>query len=152
MGNLCRYELVVFDWDGTLMDSTGLIAECIGLAAADLGFPVPSVDAAKEVIGLGLLASTQRLFPQLGDADRLQFAARYRYHYVPRDHEAKLYAGVPELLKGLCRPERFLAVATGKPRAGLERAFAYSGLKSFFHFSRCADEGFTKPHPDMLLY
>lgn len=152
MGSRCRYDLVVFDWDGTLMDSTDLIAECIGLAATDLGFPVPTVEVAKEVIGLGLSMSTHRLFPGMSDSARMQFVARYRHHYVPRDHEARLYAGIPTLLSGLSLPERFLAVATGKPRAGLERSFTYSGIKSHFHFSRCADEGFAKPHPDMLLY
>ena len=68
-----------------------------------------------------------------------------------RDHEAPLYDGIRELLVALDHPARFLAVATGKPRAGLERAFAHTGLKSAFHYSRCADEGFAKPHPDMLL-
>jgi phosphoglycolate phosphatase len=147
-----RYELIVFDWDGTIMDSTSLIAECIQLAAGDCGLPVPAVSEAKAIIGLGLHESTRRLFPDLPDDERMQFALRYRHHYVPRDHEAPLYAGIDRLLSGLAQPERFLAVATGKPRAGLERAFRYSGLRHHFHFSRCGDEGFPKPHPDMLLW
>lgn len=145
-----RYELVVFDWDGTIMDSTGLIAECIQLAAHDLRLPIPSVEQAKAIIGLGLDDSTSRLFPQLDGAGRTQFAMAYRKHYVPRDNEAPLYEGIRELLSSLAAPERFLAVATGKPRVGLERAFGHSGLKPMFHYSRCADEGFPKPHPDML--
>lgn len=132
------------------MDSTGLIAECIQLAARDRGLPIPSVVAAKSIIGLGIQDSTQRLFPGLDRAAQTAFALAYRQHFVSRDHEAPLYDGIRELLVALDHPERFLAVATGKSRAGLERAFAYTGLKSMFHFSRCADEGFPKPHPDML--
>ena len=146
-----RYDMVVFDWDGTLMDSTGLIARCIQLAAADLGLPVPTEQQAKHIIGLGIHDSMQRLFPGLSDADGKLLAMRYRYYYVARDHEAPLYEGVREMLVDLQRDETFLAVATGKPRAGLERAFEHTGLKQHFHFTRCADEGFPKPHPDMLL-
>ena len=146
-----KYDLIVFDWDGTIMDSTGLIAECIQLAARDRGLPIPSTESAKSIIGLGVHESTRRLFPDLDHAAQLIFALAYRKHFVARDHEAPVYAGIPELLAGLDNPGRFLAVATGKPRAGLERAFGHTGLKSTFHFSRCADEGFAKPHPDMLL-
>ncbi len=146
-----RYDLVVFDWDGTLMDSTGLIADCIRLAAQDLRFPVPSVQDAKQIIGLGLVPSLALLFPRLSELDQQAFVARFREHYLPRDHEASLYPGVVDLLKNLAAPERCLAVATGKPRRGLERAFVHSGLREHFHFSRCGDEGFAKPHPDMLL-
>ena len=146
-----NYDLIVFDWDGTIMDSTGLIAECIQLAAGDRGLPIPSTESAKSIIGLGIHESTLRLFPELDRAAQLAFALAYRKHFVPRDHEAPVYAGIRELLAGLDSPGRFLAVATGKPRMGLERAFEHTGLKPTFHFSRCADEGFAKPHPDMLL-
>ena len=148
---LQQYDLIVFDWDGTLMDSTGLIAQCIQLASRDLNLPVPTEEDAKHIIGLGLHDSTCRLFPGLSDAKCLEFAVRYRYYYVGRDHEAPLYAGVREMLTDLTQRDTILAVATGKPRAGLERAFQHTGLKKSFHFSRCADEGFPKPHPDMLL-
>ncbi len=146
-----RFDLVVFDWDGTLSDSTGLIAECIQLAARDLGFREPTMVQAKSIIGLGLHQSTEMLFPELDEADRMRFAERFREHYVPRDHEATLYAGVRELLPQLQRQNRFLAVATGKPRLGLERAFQRTGLKPYFDFSRCGDEGMPKPDADMLL-
>ncbi len=146
-----KYDLIVFDWDGTIMDSTGLIAECIQLAAKDRGLPIPSTVSAMSIIGLGIQESTLRLFPALDRDAQTAFASAYRKHFVPRDHEAPVYAGIRELLAGLDRPRRFLTVATGKPRMGLERAFGHSGLKSTFHFSRCADEGFSKPHPDMLL-
>ncbi len=146
-----RFDLVVFDWDGTLSDSTGLIAECIQMAARDLGFRAPTLVQAKRIIGLGLHDSTKMLFPELNAEDRLRFAERFREHYVPRDHEATLYAGVRELLPQMQRSGRFLAVATGKPRIGLERAFQRTGLKSYFDFSRCGDEGMPKPDADMLL-
>ncbi len=145
-----RYDLIVFDWDGTLMDSTALIAECLQHAAAEMRLPVPDTQGAKSIIGLGIADSTRRLFPQLDQAGHIEFARIYRRLYVPRDHEAPLYPGVRELLASLQAPERFLAVATGKPRAGLERAFAHTGLKPMFNYTRCADEGFPKPHPDML--
>ena len=146
-----RYDLIVFDWDGTIMDSTGLIADCIQLAARDMRLPIPTLEQAKSIIGLGINDSTARLFPQLDAEARTRYASAYRGHFVARDHEAPLYDGIRELLTGLAAPARFLAVATGKPRAGLERAFGHSGLKAHFHYSRCADEGFPKPHPDMLF-
>ena len=151
MSGVRNFDLIVFDWDGTISDSTGLIADCIQCAAQDLQLRVPTVEQAKHIIGLGLLQSTETLFPELSAADRARFAARFREHYVPRDHEAPLYPGIVDLLNSLAHPERFLAVATGKPRAGLERAFVHTGLKAHFHYTRCADEGFAKPHPDMLL-
>ncbi|MDX2218717.1 MAG: HAD-IA family hydrolase [Burkholderiales bacterium] len=140
----------MFDWDGTLMDSTGLIAHCIRTAAIELGLPEPDESAAKFVIGLGLQDATAHLFPRLSDAERLEFALRFRHHYVVRDHEAPLYDGVTDMLKALKRDDRFMAIATGKPRAGLDRALVHTGLKAYFDFTRCADEGFPKPHPDML--
>jgi phosphoglycolate phosphatase len=145
-----NYRLVVFDWDGTIMDSTGLIAECIQLAAADCGLTPPSLDAAKHIIGLGIVDSTRRLFPTLDDAGLCHFADRYRAHYVPRDGEVRLFEGIVDVLNHLAHTERFLAVATGKPRRGLTRAFEHCGLAHHFHYTRCADEGFAKPHPDML--
>ena len=146
-----RFDLIVFDWDGTIINSTSLIADCIQLAAAELGLPVPTTVEAKHIIGLSLQQSVETLFPAISDQDLQRFAAAFRAHYVPRDDEAPLYDGIPALLAELSHPERFLAVATGKPRAGLERAFGHTGLKSYFHYTRCADEGLPKPHPDMLL-
>ncbi len=151
MSRASNFDLIVFDWDGTIINSTGLIADCIQQAARDLQLRIPTTAQAKHIIGLGLLQSTETLFPELSSADRSRFAARFREHYVPRDHEAPLYPGIVELLDSLAAPERFLAVATGKPRGGLERAFAHTGLKTRFHYSRCGDEGFAKPHPDMLM-
>lgn len=133
------------------MDSTALIAQCIQYASRDLGLPAPTDVQAKYIIGLGIHDATRHLFPGLPEAHCLELALRYRHHFVQRDHEAPLYGGVREMLVGLKQREKHLAVATGKPRAGLERAFQHTGLKAMFDCSRCADEGFPKPHPDMLL-
>lgn len=145
------YELVVFDWDGTLMDSTTLIAWCIREACRDLGLEVPAESDARYVIGLGLRDSLDHVAPSLDEAGRARLAARYRDLYLAREHEAPLYPGVPELLADLKGRGRRLAVATGKARRGLERALDATGLRSWFDATRCADEGFAKPHPDMLL-
>jgi len=146
-----RYDLVIFDWDGTIMDSTGLIAECIQQSCRDMGLAVPPESEAKWVIGLGFLQSVEHVAPGLDRARQLELAESYRRHFVAREHEAPLFAGIPELLADLRGRERRLAVATGKARRGLDRALASSGLAPYFEATRCADEGFPKPHPDMVL-
>jgi len=145
-----RYELVIFDWDGTIMDSTGLIARCIQDACRELGLPVPSDADARWVIGLGASASVKFVAPTLEPERHAEFASRYRGHYLAREHEAPLFEGIPALLSELRARERRLAVATGKSRRGLDRALEASGLAAHFEASRCADEGFAKPHPGML--
>lgn len=144
-------DFIVFDWDGTLIDSTGLIALCIQLASCELGLPAPTDVDAKYIIGLGVHDSLRILFPDLAEAKRLELALHYRRHFVARDHEAPLFPGVRKMLEDLRHRGVLLGVATGKPRPGLERAFEQTGLKPMFDFSRCGDEGFPKPHPDMLL-
>ncbi len=148
---MSRYELVIFDWDGTIMDSTGLIARCIQDACREVGVPVPSDEDARWVIGLGASASVRYVAPTLPADRHAEFANRYRSHYLSREHEAPLFDGIPELLAELRSRERRLAVATGKSRRGLDRALEASGLAPHFEASRCADEGFAKPHPGMLL-
>ena len=148
---MSRYELVIFDWDGTIMDSTGLIARCIQDACRELGLPVPSDADARWVIGLGASASVKFVAPSLEPERHAEFASRYRGHYLAREHEAPLFEGIPALLAELRARERRLAVATGKSRHGLDRALEASGLRAHFEASRCADEGFAKPHPGMLL-
>lgn len=148
---MSRYELVIFDWDGTIMDSTGLIAWCIQESCREMGLPVPPESEAKWVIGLGFIQSVEHVAPGLDRERQAALADSYRRHFVAREHEAPLYEGIPELLAGLRGRERRLAVATGKARRGLERALASSGLGRFFEATRCADEGFPKPHPDMIL-
>lgn len=144
-------RLVVFDWDGTLMDSTAAIVEAIQGAAADLALPVPDARRASHVIGLGLHDALRHAVPDL-DPDRLpDFVDRYRHHYLRRDADLRLFAGVREMLAALRgHPSVLVAVATGKSRVGLERAFDSTGLRPMFVASRCADEGLPKPDPWML--
>lgn len=148
---MSRYELVIFDWDGTLMDSTGLIAACIQQSCREMGLAVPPESEAKWVIGLGFVQSVEHVAPGLSRDGQLELAQSYRRHFLAREHEAPLFEGVRELLAELRGRGRRLAVATGKARRGLDRALESSGLGSFFEATRCADEGFPKPHPDMVL-
>lgn len=145
-----RFELLVFDWDGTLFDSAAAIVAAIQSAARDLELPVPSDERARHVIGLGLGDALRFAVPDLPEARYPEIVDRYRHHYLGRDHELKLFAGAAELVAELAGAGFALAVATGKSRAGLQRAFKASELGPFFHASRCADECFSKPHPQML--
>lgn len=148
---MSRYDLVIFDWDGTIMDSTGLIAACIQQSCREMGLAVPAEREAKWVIGLGYRESVAHVAPGLDGERSVELAQAYRRHFLAREHEAPLYAGIPELLAMLLSRGRRLAVATGKARPGLDRALAASGLAHLFEATRCADEGFPKPHPDMVL-
>jgi phosphoglycolate phosphatase len=145
-----NFDLIVFDWDGTLMDSTATIVKCIQSAAKDIGLPVPSEQAAAHVIGLGLGEAMQAVMPDIDPALYPKMVERYRYHYLTKDHELVLFKGVREMLADLSQEGYFLAVATGKSRVGLNRALNAVGLLSTFHATRCADETFSKPHPAML--
>jgi phosphoglycolate phosphatase len=146
------YELVVFDWDGTLMDSTRLIAKSLQNACADVGIAVPSEGDALYVIGLGLEDAFRHVAPGVEEGRKAALAERYRHHFLALEgHGAPLYEGVREMLADLHARGRRLAVATGKARRGLERVLDSSGLRPWFEATRCADEGFAKPHPDMLL-
>ncbi len=144
------YSLVVFDWDGTLMDSTHSIVAAIQGACRDLDLPVPSASQASWVIGLSLESALRRAVPDLTNAMVPRFLERYRVHYLLRDPELKLFDGIRELLTGLAQRNVQLAVATGKSRIGLNRALAASGLGDVFQATRTADETFSKPNPTML--
>lgn len=144
------YSLVVFDWDGTLMDSTHSIVAAIQAACRDLDLPVPSASQASWVIGLSLESALRRAVPALTNATVPRFLERYRVHYLLRDPELKLFDGVRELLADLAQRDVQIAVATGKSRVGLTRALAASGLTDAFQATRCADETFSKPNPAML--
>jgi phosphoglycolate phosphatase len=146
-----RFDLLVFDWDGTLYDSTALIAQSIQAACADLGEPTPSAEQARWVIGMGLQEALRSAVPGLAVQRYPELAQRYRHHYVARQHDVTLFEGVEALLRGLQARGHTLAVATGKSRRGLDEALAQSGLKSVFAATRTADETFSKPHPRMLL-
>lgn len=145
-----QFDLIVFDWDGTLMDSTSTIVKCIQAAAKDLGLPIPRDNAAAQVIGLGLQEAMQAAMPDIDPQYYPRVVERYRYHYLSKDHELVLFDGALEMLKDLAQQAYFLAVATGKSRVGLNRAMNAVGLLSLFDATRCADETFSKPHPAML--
>ena len=145
-----KYELVVFDWDGTLLDSAGAIVRAIQASCRDLGLPVPDDARARHVIGLGLADAMRHAVPDLTPEQVPAMVERYRFHYLSGDHALTLFDGVPAMLARLQAAGHILAVATGKSRVGLERAFDHSGLRPFFQASRCADECHSKPHPQML--
>ena len=145
-----KYRLLVFDWDGTIINSASAIAECIRLAAADVGLPVPTREQASHVIGLGLHDALRHAVPDL-KAERVpEFVERYREHFRASEHTMDLFGGMRELLESL-QSERILGIATGKSRRGLDRSLEATGLKPYFRASRCADETHPKPHPAMLL-
>ncbi|MBC7803052.1 MAG: HAD-IA family hydrolase [Candidatus Parcubacteria bacterium] len=146
-----RYRLIVFDWDGTLMDSTAGITVCIQEAARDMGLPVPPREAASHVIGLGLHDSLRSAVPSLPAEKYAAFVELYRKHFHARQEAMVLFPGVPEMLAELRNAGHLLAVATGKSRRGLDHALQVTGLAGCFEASRCADETESKPHPAMLL-
>jgi phosphoglycolate phosphatase len=145
-----QFDLIVFDWDGTLMNSTATIVKCIQSAAKDIGVTPPTDAAASHVIGLGLAEALQVAMPGLSTAQYPRMVERYRYHFLTQDHELVLFDGVREMLAELKQEGYFLAVATGMGRVGLNRALNAAGLLSVFDATRCADETFSKPHPAML--
>jgi phosphoglycolate phosphatase len=141
-----RYSLIVFDWDGTLIDSASAIVECI----RDMGLDVPDRERASHVIGLGLRDSLRHAVPGLPQERTMEFVASYRREFLAREERMQLFPGALEMLDALRARGHALAVATGKSRQGLERALDASGLRAYFASSRCADESEPKPHPAML--
>lgn len=147
-GNL---ELIVFDWDGTICDSLGHIVASLRYAISRMDMPERDEDTLRGIIGLGLLEAMQRLFPGISKKEMEELAIHYREYYLASTSEnTSLFPGVRETLDKLHTSGLTLAVATGKSRRGLDRALEESGISDFFHFSRCADETFSKPHPQML--
>ncbi|MBB5189302.1 phosphoglycolate phosphatase [Silvimonas terrae] len=146
------FDLLVFDWDGTLMDSTGTIARSIQLAFADAGLPVPEYEKAAYVIGYGLKEAMQYLAPEADDAAVARIVDAYKQHYLQQDAHLVLFEGVVEALPRFREAGYMLAVATGKSRVGLNRALGATGLGDLFEVTRTADEAFSKPHPAMLEY
>ena len=146
-----RYDLIVFDWDGTVMDSTAVISGSIQAACRDLGLAVPSDETARHVIGLGLDQALHYAVPELTDAMRPELVARYRHHFLSQDAAIPLFDGAHETIAELHGAGYWLGVATGKNSNGLNRAMDASGLKKYFHATRTADVTFSKPNPAMLL-
>ena len=145
-----RYPLVVFDWDGTLCDSAATIVSCIQDAAREMKLPVPDRERASHVIGLGLQDSLRHAVPELPQEGYREFSEHYRRFFLEREARTDLFEGVRELLVELEARGHLLAVATGKSRRGLDRAFDTSGVRRHFVASRFADETAPKPAPDML--
>jgi phosphoglycolate phosphatase len=146
-----RFDLIAFDWDGTLFDSTALITRCIQAACADLGVPVPSDKDASYVIGMGLVDALQHAAPGLPRERYPELGQRYRHHYFAKQHEVVLFDGTIAMLQALKARNHWLAVATGKSRRGLDEALATVELQRTFDGTRTADETASKPHPQMLL-
>jgi phosphoglycolate phosphatase len=146
-----RFDLLIFDWDGTLFDSVDWIVECLQRAARDCGFPVPLPAAAKSVIGLSLAQAMATLYPGSDEAMARHLARSYQSHYGTRPAgPAGLFEGVPAMLETFRARGYRLAVATGKTRAGLGHVLAATGMDEVFDATRCADETASKPDPRML--
>ncbi|MCQ9616898.1 HAD-IA family hydrolase [Paenalcaligenes niemegkensis] len=145
-----RYNAVIFDWDGTVMDSTHSIATAIRLASGDLGLEVPSMTLASWVIGLSLESALYRAVPDLGAEQMPLFLERYRHHFLQRDPHIKLFDGMLDFMNELKARKVVLTVATGKSRVGLDRVLQNVNLGTYFAATRCADETQGKPHPRML--
>ncbi len=145
-----RFDLIAFDWDGTLFDSTMLIVRCIQAACRDISVAVPSDEAAAYVIGLGLHDALQHAVPGLAPERYPELGLRYRHHYGASKDELVLFPGTLEMLQALKERQHLLAVATGKNRRGLDDALAHSQLQGMFDATRTADETASKPDPLML--
>lgn len=143
--------LIIFDWDGTVMDSVGRIVSSMQLTARDLDLPIPTALAVRDIIGISLMPAIDRLFGTLSESQLERFFAVYRHYYIDADQTPSPVFPHAEIVLQQLHTQGFqLAVATGKARHGLERVWAETGLDVWFHYSRCADEAESKPHPKML--
>jgi phosphoglycolate phosphatase len=145
-----QFDLIAFDWDGTLFDSTALIVRCIQAAVRDVGGREPSVTDASYVIGMGLMQALAHAAPDVPPERYPQLGERYRQHYAVAQHELSLFDGVLPMLDDLKQRHHWLAVATGKSRRGLNEALQTAALQGVFDGSRTADETAGKPDPRML--
>jgi phosphoglycolate phosphatase len=146
-----RFDLIAFDWDGTLFDSTQIIVRCIQQAVADVGGQVPSERDAAYVIGMGLMDALAHAAPDVPRERYAELAGHYRRHYLAHQNDLSLFEGVLPMLAALRQRHHWLAVATGKSRRGLDEALRSVQLAGVFDGSRTADETAGKPDPRMLL-
>jgi len=145
-----KYKLFVFDWDGTLMDSESKIISCMNLAIDDMNFEPRTDDQIRNIIGLGFKEALTVLYPEKSSLYD-EFVEQYRVYFLSDDsEESPLFSHVEKLLELLNSHSYFLAVATGKGRRGLDKVLKESQLEQYFHVTRCADETFSKPNPQML--
>jgi len=146
------YQLLIFDWDGTLMDSESKIVACIKAAIRDVGAEPRDSKAIRNIIGLGLHEAVNALYPDSTHDFHLAMAEHYRRHFIYEDQTASaMFAGAREMLASLQEAGHLLAVATGKGRVGLDKSLEETQCRGYFHTTRCADETRSKPHPQMLL-
>ena len=145
-----RFDLIAFDWDGTLFDSTAIIVRCIQAAVRDVGGTVPTDKEAAYVIGMGLMQALAHAAPDVPPEKYTELGNRYRFHYIQHQDDLSLFDGVLPLLNDLRERGHLLAVATGKSRRGLDEALHSGDLRGVFDGSRTADQTAGKPHPLML--
>jgi phosphoglycolate phosphatase len=145
-----RFDLIAFDWDGTLFDSTAIITRCIQAAVVDVGGQKPTDEAASYVIGMGLMQALAHAAPDVSPDRYPQLGERYRHHYLAHHNDLSLFEGVLPLLSALRARNHTLAVATGKSRRGLDDTLQSVALQGMFDGSRTADETAGKPDPLML--
>ncbi|MDD2177124.1 HAD-IA family hydrolase [Acidovorax sp. D2M1] len=145
-----RFDLIAFDWDGTLFDSTAIIVRCIQAAVRDVGGAVPTDKEAAYVIGMGLMQALAHAAPDVPPEKYTELGNRYRFHYIQHQDDLSLFEGVLPLLNDLRERGHLLAVATGKSRRGLDDALHSVDLRGVFDGSRTADQTAGKPHPLML--
>ena len=150
MSRALNFDLIAFDWDGTLFDSTAIIVRCIQEAVRDVGGTVPSEREAAYVIGLGLMQALAHAAPDVPRERYPLLGERYRHHYMAQQGRLSLFEGVLPMLQALRERGHVLTVATGKSRRGLDEALQSVELQGRFHGSRTADETAGKPHPRML--
>lgn len=145
-----QFDVLIFDWDGTLADSTQIIVDALQAASHDIDLPVPSPEKSRSIIGLGLREALAELFPGVSTDIQDRLVDRYRHHYYARHDDIALFEGVPDAIREFEDAGFMLAVATGKGRGGLNLALEKTGLGRHFHATRCAGECQSKPHPQML--
>lgn len=145
-----QYDLIVWDWDGTLADSTGMITNALVKAAQQVGLPALDPAKATSIIGLGLRESIYALFGELPEEKARDLAAQYNVNYYAGESEIPLFSGASDTIIELNKRGYKLAVATGKGRRGLNLALQHCGLAQYFHATKTVDECFSKPHPQML--
>ena len=145
-----RFDLIAFDWDGTLFDSTAIIVRCIQEAVRDVGGAVPTDEAASYVIGMALTQALAHAAPDVPPEKYPELGNRYRFHYLQHQDDLSLFHGTLPLLQMLRERGHLLTVATGKSRRGLNEALHSAQLRGVFDGSRTADETAGKPHPLML--
>ncbi|WP_198332556.1 HAD family hydrolase [Psychrobacter aquimaris] len=146
---LADKTLIIFDWDGTLMDSIGLIVESMHVAGEAHGFQTTD-KAVQDIIGLSLMNGIEILYPQANESQKLAIQQSYADHYIANSHRTPLFAPIEGMLQTLQAQGKSLAVATGKKRKGLDRVLDASDSHHYFVMTRCADEAGSKPNPQML--